>query len=164
MDDRAARLIRDLNLQPHPEGGHFKEIFRSFRSVQPLDPRPARSALTTIFFLLEQGQTSRWHRVASDEVWHFFEGDPLELFWIADEYEVQRRILGEIDNVAMPVHVVPAGRWQAARTTGAYTLAGCTVAPGFEFADFDLMDESGPEWDMLSRAQDLPEELRRAGS
>ena len=80
MHNRAKDLIRELRLQPHPEGGYFREIFRSAHKVQPLDERSARCALTTIYFLLVKGQHGRWHRVASDEAWHFYEGDPLEIY------------------------------------------------------------------------------------
>ena len=82
MDTRAAELIASLDLAPHPEGGFFRELYRSDSRVQPLDGRPERRALTTIYVLLPAGEVSRWHRVGSDEVWHFFEGDPLELFTI----------------------------------------------------------------------------------
>src|SRR4051812_26624528 len=93
MHKRATELIADLGLQPHPEGGYFRENFRSSRKVQPLDERSPRSALTTIYFLLVKGQHSRWHRVASDEAWHFYEGDPLELWWIAQDDEVHEEVL-----------------------------------------------------------------------
>ena len=79
MHRRAAELIRELGLAPHPEGGFFREIFRSTLLVEPCDGRSRRSALTAIFFLLAQGQVSRWHSVRSDEVWHLYEGGPLEL-------------------------------------------------------------------------------------
>ena len=82
MHKRAKDLISELHLQPHPEGGYFREVFRSAHKVQPLDERLARVALTTIYFLLVKGQHRRWHRVASDEAWHFYEGDPLEVYWI----------------------------------------------------------------------------------
>lgn len=137
MHPRAAELIHMLALRPHPEGGHFAEVFKSPHRVQGV-AADSRAALTTIYFLLAQGERSRWHRVASDEVWHYYEGDPLELVW--EEAGVVRRM--QVGPVAMgrePVAVVPAGSWQAARARGAYTLVGCTVAPGFEFADFVLL-------------------------
>jgi uncharacterized protein len=142
MDARAAHLISSLQLAPHPEGGHFREVYRSAPRVQPLDERSERPALTTIYFLLAAGEVSRWHGVASDEVWHFYEGHPLELF-VADSAldQVARHLLGPVEAGVQPVHVVPAGAWQAARSTGAYTLVGCTVAPGFEFADFRMLHE-----------------------
>ena len=95
-----------------------------------------------IYFLLAAGEVSRWHRVASDEVWHYYEGDPLELLSAdADFASVTRRVLGPVDEAVRPVHVVAAGEWQAARTTGRFTLVGCTVAPGFDFADFQMLDQ-----------------------
>ena len=141
MDSRAADLIRGLGLTPHPEGGYYREIFRSAARVHPLDGRPDRLALTTIYFLLVAGQVSRWHRVASDEVWHHSEGSPLELL-VADAafHDVSRRLLGQVGDNREPVRVVMAGEWQAARSVGPYTLVGCTVGPGFEFADFEMLD------------------------
>ena len=146
MDTRAAHLISTLDLKPHPEGGYYREVFRSRLQVQPDDSRPVRAALTTIYFLLTEGDVSRWHRVASDEVWHFYEGDPLELMTIdAQTQQVEHYLLGAVGVDARPVHVVPAAVWQAARTTGAYTLIGCTVAPGFDFGDFQMLRDSPDE-------------------
>lgn len=144
MDRRAAALIAALGLLPHPEGGYYREVFRSRASVQPGDERGARAALTTIYFLLVEGQVSRWHQVASDEVWHFYEGGPLELFWLEPEgMSYHRALLAPVsqgEEEARPAAVVPAGAFQAARPTGAYTLVGCTVGPGFDFEDFLLLD------------------------
>lgn len=140
MPDRAAQLIAQLQLQPHPEGGHFREVFRAPSHVRPDDGRGQRSALTTIYFLLQAGEVSRLHRVASDEVWHFYEGAPLELWWTEAAFTgVAHKRLGPWGQDTAPVAVVPAGCWQAARSTGAYTLVGCTVAPGFDFSDFTLL-------------------------
>ncbi|MGH9309551.1 MAG: cupin domain-containing protein [Vicinamibacterales bacterium] len=139
-EPRAAALIEKLALSPHPEGGHFREVDRSPARVQPLDGRAGRSALTTIYFLLAAGEVSRWHRVASDEVWHYYEGDPLELLSADASFDaVVRRMLGPVSDGVEPVHVVRAGDWQAARSTGSYTLVGCSVGPGFEFSDFELL-------------------------
>ena len=139
--DRGANLIDALDLRPHPEGGYFREVHRSPARVQPADGRPARLALTTIYFLLVTGQVSRWHRVASDEVWHYYEGDPLELLVADAGFDVvSRRRLGPVGNGIEPVRVVLAGEWQAARPAGRYTLVGCTVGPGFEFEDFQMLD------------------------
>lgn len=136
---RADTLIATLGLTPHPEGGYFGELYRSAAMVKPDDDRGRRPALTTIYFLLPSGSVSRWHRVSSDEVWHFYEGAPLDL-WTADPRarDVARHRLGPLDAGQQPVHTVPAGWWQAARSIGAYTLVGCTVGPGFDFADFAL--------------------------
>src|ERR687889_152008 len=87
------------------------------------------------------GQVSRWHRVESDEVWHFYEGAPLELWTTKDLSRIERHRLGPVEPGQAPVVVVPAGCWQAARSAGGYTLVGCTVGPGFEFGDFSFASE-----------------------
>jgi len=137
MHPRAVELIHTLALVPHPEGGHYAEVFKSPHQVRPAKG-DTRAALTTIYFLLAQGERSRWHRVSADEVWHYYEGDPLELVW-EEQGEVRSVQLGPVAMGREPVAVVPAGAWQAARARGAYTLVGCTVAPGFEFEDFSLI-------------------------
>lgn len=155
MHPRAAQLIASLDLVAHPEGGYYGEVYRSAMRVRPLDDdRPERPALTTIYFLLVEGGVSRWHRVASDEVWHFYEGDPLEL-WSAPRgfSAAERHLLGPVDDGVQPVHVVRAHEWQAARSTGAYTLVGCTVGPGFEFADFEMIDPTSAEAEAARRNQ-----------
>jgi predicted cupin superfamily sugar epimerase len=139
---RVASLIDDLNLVPHPEGGYYAQIFQSSSQVAPADGRGARPALTTIYFLLPAGAQSRWHRVTSDEVWHFYEGAPLELLQLsADLRSFSSVALGPLGNRQAPVHTVVAGDWQAARSTGAYTLVGCTVGPGFDFKDFTMLGD-----------------------
>jgi predicted cupin superfamily sugar epimerase len=139
---RAEELVRRLGLQPHPEGGFYREIFRSTRRVQPFDARPARSGLTLIYFLLADGGASRWHRVASDEAWSWVEGDALELFHVSAALDgFARERLGAPGDGVEAAAVVPAGEWQAARTTGAYTLVTCAVGPGFDFADFRMMSD-----------------------
>jgi predicted cupin superfamily sugar epimerase len=136
MDERAANLIVSLGLAPHPEGGYFREIYRSGSRVQPVDGRSERAALTVIYFLLVAEEVSRWHRVRSDEAWHYYEGDALELLTADDRFEhTTRTVVGKL-HVA---DVVVGNDWQAARTLGAYTLLGCTVAPGFEFEDFEML-------------------------
>jgi predicted cupin superfamily sugar epimerase len=133
----AADIIRLLDLKPHPEGGHFRETFR--------DPGPSdgRAASTAIYFLLARGERSHWHRVDAVEVWHYYAGAPLVLEMAADEAGPIRRMkLGP--DIAMgerPQGVVPAGHWQAAEPLGDWTLTGCTVAPGFEFAHFEMAPE-----------------------
>ncbi len=138
---RAAELIRTLELEPHPEGGHYRERFRSPEQVRASGGRH-RSALTTIYFLLRVGELSRWHVVSSDEAWHFYEGDPLELITFdPDGTALTRTVLAPPGGTGEPVHVVPAGHWQAARTLGAYSLTGCTVGPGFDFEDFAFVSD-----------------------
>ncbi len=145
MHPRAAELIRSLSLQPHPEGGHFVEAFRSQLDVSRPDSRGPRAALTVIYFLLVEGSFSRWHRVLSDEAWHWYEGGPLELLTAAPAGgAVSRTTLAAVSENSAPLHVVPAGWWQAARPLGAYALVGCSVGPGFDYADFTLLS-SVPE-------------------
>lgn len=159
LDPRAATLIEQLGLAPHPEGGYYRELFRSPLAVQPGDERPARRALTTIYFLLPAGEHSRWHQVRSDEVWHLYEGGPIELLVSPPGFPtVERVLLGPPGTTLGPCHTVPAGWWQAARPRGAYALAGCTVAPGFEFADFRFVREAPEE---LARLHALSPELAR---
>ena len=150
---RAHELIRDLRLEPHPEGGYYREIHRSTLGVHPGDGRHARSALTLIWFLLDQHGHSRWHRVLSDEVWHHVEGAPLELFRVDAAFAgSERTLLGPLAEGAQPVQVVPAGHWQAARTTGPWTLVACAVGPGFDFADFAMLAGHPPDAEQLRRS------------
>ena len=130
--DSARQWIERLALQPHPEGGWYREAHRAAASVQT--ERGPRSALTTIYYLLEQEQLSRWHVVESDEVWHFYGGAPLELLAYDPRSRALRRTV--LGSNAEFIGVIDTGVWQAARSLGAYSLVGCTVGPGFEFADF----------------------------
>lgn len=160
MHPRAATLIDTLGLAPHPEGGYYREVHRSTLAVLPADGRPARSALTVIYFLLAAGEISRLHRVASDETWHFHEGDPIELMLAATEAEsLDPWRLGPWSAVTEPVRVVPAGSWQAARTTGAFTLVSCCVGPGFDFDDFEMMRDRPDADDVRRLRPDLAEWL-----
>ena len=135
MSGAARELIRALALSPHPEGGWYRELYRSSLKVQ--GPHGPRAALTTIYYLLEQPQVSRWHVVAADEIWHFYAGAALELItYEPQERLLKRHVLAAPAELAAPVAVVPAGVWQAARSLGQYSLVGCSVGPGFDFADF----------------------------
>jgi uncharacterized protein len=139
---RAEELIQALRLQPHPEGGHFAEVYRSPRLVRPQGAAGDRSALTTIHFLLAAGEVSRWHRLDADEVWHFYEGGPLALFVLdAITGTLACPRLGAGARGEVRVHVVPAGSWLAARSSGEYALVGCTMGPGFEAEGFELMTD-----------------------
>jgi len=143
MHARARELIATLELRPHPEGGFYREVFRSSLRVTPADGRGPRPALTTIYFLLARGAVSRFHRVTSDEVWHLYEGGPLELLELdASTCQLVRHRLGAVgDGAGAPVCTIRAGLWQAARPLADYALVGCTVGPGFDFADFRLLTE-----------------------
>jgi predicted cupin superfamily sugar epimerase len=152
MDPRAARLIADLALAPHPEGGYYRQIYKSASTVAPIDDRSVRTALTTIYFLLPAGEVSRWHRVRSDEVWHYYEGAPLELLTADPGFkQVERHRIGLPGDASQPVHVVVAHDWQAAQSTGTYTLVGCTVGPGFEFDDFTMLAERPDDAERVRR-------------
>jgi predicted cupin superfamily sugar epimerase len=137
---RADQLIHDLELAPHPEGGWYRRLYRSELAVYR-DGAP-RAALTTILYLLRSGETSRWHRIDADEAWHHYEGAPLRLWRTASDFHsVEEFELGRPGGSTLPCHVIPAGTWQAARTLGEYSLVGCTVAPGFDFAGFSLLSD-----------------------
>ncbi len=143
MKSRADALVQELGLAPHPEGGFYRELYRSRRMVRTDDGRSERWAATTIYYLLRGNDVNRWHRVASDEIWHWYEGAPMELHLLDVQLSRQKvELLGPVDADRAPVRAVPAGNWQAVRCTGEYTLAGCTVAPGFEFSDFRLMRDA----------------------
>jgi len=134
----AAEIIARLDLKPHPEGGHYRETFRDSRNVDG-----ERAASTAIYFLLARGERSHWHRVDAAEVWHYYAGSALSLH-INDANGLRVIRLGaDLAAGEHPQIVVPARAWQAAESTGDWTLVGCTVAPGFEFAKFEL---APPNW------------------
>jgi predicted cupin superfamily sugar epimerase len=125
-------VIERLGLRPHPEGGHFRETFRHV----PEDG--GRGAMTSILYLLAEGEVSHWHRVDAAEVWHFHAGAPLTLSISEDGRSVRRHTLGpDVDAGHEPQLTVPAHAWQSARSTGAWTLVGCTVGPAFELTALD---------------------------
>ena len=122
-----------LELQPHPEGGHFRETWRAAA------PPGERAAGTAIYFLLQAGEISRWHRVDADEIWHWYAGSPLALSLSPDGRSSQTLHLGpDLASGQRPQALVPAGAWQSAKSLGAWTLVGCTVSPGFMFETFEL--------------------------
>ena len=140
MHQEVQQLIDRLALQPHPEGGYFREVYRSALQLQSTVVGGQRSAMTDIYFLLPGGQVSRWHRVAHDELWNFYSGAPLKIHQLSPDFS--QYSCGLLDpQVAQFKQLVPAGWWQAAETEGDYSLVGCTVAPGFDFADFCLLKE-----------------------
>jgi len=131
---KADDIIAKLGLEPHPEGGHFRETFR--------DNNQGRAHSTAIFYLLKAGEISKWHRVDAAEVWHWYAGAPLELSQAAEDEPTSTRILGnDISGGENPQIVIPANFWQSARSLGGWTLVGCTVAPGFEFSGFEIAPE-----------------------
>lgn len=149
MHPRARQLIDSLGLAAHPEGGYYRRLFVSAqRNAQ------GRAASSAILFLLPGGAISRWHRVDADELWHFHEGDPLQLLVADTPNAVRCELLGPASEGQMPQRAVAAHAWQAARSTGAYTLVGCTVAPEFQFEGFRLLAddaEAQAQWPLLAR-------------
>jgi len=130
---RAEKLIRALKLKRHPEGGWYRETFRDSNGIE------GRAHSTAIFFLLRKGEVSRWHRIDAVEVWHWYAGAPLELEIARMRGRGKRHLLGnDFQKGERPQIVVPARHWQAARPLGAFTLVGCTVAPGFEFSSLEF--------------------------
>jgi predicted cupin superfamily sugar epimerase len=128
----AADMISKLGLQPHPEGGHYRETFRDTRL------HDGRAASTAILFLLARGERSHWHRINAVEIWHFYAGAPLKLEIVDGSKEEIVRLGADVHANEIPQVTVPARAWQAAESLGNWTLVGCTVAPGFDFEGFEL--------------------------
>jgi predicted cupin superfamily sugar epimerase len=132
-DLSAEAVIRLLDLAPHPEGGHFRETFRDVAGPD------GRSRSTAIYFLLAADETSHWHRIDAVETWHWYAGAPLALTVSENGHDMWSLHLGaELAAGQRPQAVVPAGAWQSAVSLGRWTLVGCTVAPGFDFAGFEM--------------------------
>ncbi|MEM6622580.1 MAG: cupin domain-containing protein [Pseudomonadota bacterium] len=132
------QLIEALGLQPHPEGGWYAETWRADA------PDGERAAGTAIYYLLEAGDFSHWHRVDATEIWHWYAGAPLSLTLSENGHDAQAMLLGpEFGANQRPQRIVPKGWWQTATSMGAYTLVGCTVSPGFEFSGFEM---APPDW------------------
>jgi predicted cupin superfamily sugar epimerase len=129
----AAEVIARLDLKPHPEGGHYRETFRD-----AVVNGGGRAASTAIYFLLARGERSHWHRIDAVEIWHYYAGSALTLHIADDTGQRTVRLGHDLAAGELPQAVVPAHAWQAAETTGDWTLIGCTVAPGFDFAKFEL--------------------------
>jgi len=142
-------IIEQLQLQKHPEGGYFKEIYRSEESIHqnalPKRYLGARNISTFIYFMLTENDISAFHRIKSDEIWHHYMGDDVELLLINASGELERHLLGKgLKQGALPQVVIPKDHWFAGRVVpgGSYCLMGCTVAPGFDFEDFELADRA----------------------
>ncbi|MEM9024026.1 MAG: cupin domain-containing protein [Bacteroidota bacterium] len=151
-EDRAAYWQEHLQLMPHPEGWAFREVYRSDETLSSahLPERYAggRSFATSIYFLLRAGEFSALHRLQSDELWHFYEGDPLTVYSILPDGRLETLLLGRDPEQGQVMQgVVKAGSWFGSRVapSGAFSLVGCTVAPGFDFADFELADRHALE-------------------
>lgn len=132
------QLIEKYGLVPHPEGGYYKEIYRSGQKIHSPYANKDRNTVTHIYFLLVQGQISRFHKVLHDEIWNFYEGSPLKLITF-DGNDIEEEEIGSGCNSYN--YIVKGGLYQAAETTGEYTLVGCSVAPGFDFKDFTFLSD-----------------------
>ena len=137
--------IERLEMQSHPEGGYFREMYRSDEKISknalPSRYKGDRNFSTSIYFLLKQDQFSNFHRIKSDETWHFYQGDPLELYVINPDGGLNKNLLGpELDQKQYMQLTIPRGHWFGGKVKagGSYTLVGCTVAPGFHFDDFEM--------------------------
>jgi predicted cupin superfamily sugar epimerase len=128
----AKDIISALSLQPHPEGGYFRESFRDSRLVD------GRAASTAIYYLLPKGQRSHWHRIDATEIWHWYSGAPLALSVKLSNKLHNCRLGPDLWAGEQPQYAVSAGVWQSAISLGEWTLAGCTVTPGFEFSGFEM--------------------------
>ncbi|ORE97180.1 cupin domain-containing protein [Aurantimonas sp. 22II-16-19i] len=135
MSSAALKIVRSLDMKPHPEGGWYRENFRDERTDET-----GRSRSTAIYYLLEAGETSEWHRVSdAAEVWHWYGGAPLVITISENGHDASAHRLGpNIEAGERPQFVVPAGCWQTATSLGEFTLVGCTVAPAFQFESFEL--------------------------
>jgi len=143
-------LIKKYGLAPHPEGGYFREIYRSDICLESPATKTMRNAATHIYFLLAKGQVSRFHRVIHDELWHFYQGAPLRLIQY-DGSKIKEEVIGP---EAAYMSVVPGNVWQAAESAGEYSLVGCTVAPGFDFEDFSFLSDAPEDLARFTAEQD----------
>ncbi len=148
MNRQAKYYIEKLNLIAHPEGGYFKEVYRSNEVIKaehlPDRYTKERSFSTSIYFLLEGEQVSKFHKLKSDEIWHFYDGSPIQIFMISPKGTLQKRILGKnLDKNELPQLVIENGNWFGAKVLekNSFTLIGCAVSPGFDFKDFELADK-----------------------
>lgn len=157
----ADALIEHYQLQPHPEGGWYREIYRADQAVVSPVHGENRSALTHIYFLLERGQVSRFHKVRHAEIWNFYAGDPLRLITTVDGKAIVDTLIGDSTGDHDYVAVVEPDHYQAAESTGEFSLVGCSVAPGFDFADFSFMADDSAAHSTLSALRDRHPRLGR---
>lgn len=156
------KIIEFFNMTKHPEGGAFVETYRSNETSHFNNFQGERHYSTGIYFLLRKGERSAFHKIKSDEMWHFYQGDALELFEITPDGKLIRTVIGsDFLSGEKLQYVVPAHHWFASRSLGKYSLVGCTVAPGFDFNDFELAKKSElinkyPEHEMV--IQELSQE------
>ena len=141
MDKRSSEIIKQFKLLPHPEGGWFREVFRS-ESYTTRKDGEKRINITGIYYMLRKNEISTWHRVNSaDEIWIHLKGAPLNLWCLDDGNNKLRKLRIDSNN---PIEMIPSGYWQAARSSGAFSLASCCVGPGFDFSDFEILRNLDP--------------------
>jgi len=142
LNESAAELVAKLKMDRHPEGGYFVETWRSTEACE-VPERGHRNLGTSIYFLMPHGQVSKFHRLTADEIWHFYQGDPIAVLTLDHQRGLNKHIVGPIGRFgATPQLIIPKGTWFGAMHEGlgteGFTLVGCTVSPGFEFQDFEL--------------------------
>ena len=141
MEKKISEIIKQFKLIPHPEGGWFREILRSENFVIRKDGEK-RNNITGIYYLLRKNEMSTWHRVNSaDEIWIYLGGAPLNLWCLDDGNKELKKFRIDSNN---PIEMIPSGYWQAAKSSGAFTLASCCVGPGFDFSDFEMLRNLDP--------------------
>ena len=135
-NQKSIEIIKKFNLTTHPEGGWFREIVRS-KSFLTMEDGQSRNYITGIYYLLDRGSKSAWHRLKNaDEIWIFLRGDPMNILSLDNDNKKIRRLILDKNN---PVVMIPSGYWQAAESTGEFTLVSCCVGPGFDFKDFEML-------------------------
>ncbi|HTI86641.1 MAG TPA: cupin domain-containing protein [Alphaproteobacteria bacterium] len=137
----AAAVVRALRLKPHPEGGHYRETWRDKAGRDNKANGSSRGSGTAIYYLLARGEESRWHRIDATEIWHYYAGAPLALRIATRGRPRTIRLGPAVARGEQPQAIVPKHAWQSARSTGAWTLVGCTVSPAFEFSGFEMAPE-----------------------
>ena len=141
MNKKNSEIIKQFKLLPHPEGGWFREILRSKSWVTRKDGKK-RTNITGIYYMLCNNEISAWHRVNSaDEIWIYLKGAPLDLWCLDDGNKELKQLKLNSNN---PIEMIPSGYWQAAKSTGSFTLSSCCVGPGFDFSDFEMLKSIHP--------------------
>ena len=141
MEKKISEIIKQFKLIPHPEGGWFREILRSENFVIRKDGEK-RNNITTIYYMLSKNEISTWHRVNySDEIWIYLRGSPLDLWYLDNGNKELSKIRIDSNN---PIEMIPSGYWQAAKSSGSFTLVSCCVGPGFDFSDFEMLRNLDP--------------------
>ena len=152
LDKSSSEIINKFKLSAHPEGGWFREIIRSENHVTRNDGKK-RNNITSIYYLLCKSERSKWHRVNfSDEIWIYLQGAPLNLYFLDDNNKELRKIRLDSNN---PIEMIPSGYWQAASSSGEFTLTSCCVGPGFEFKDFEMLRNIDPSLRPLKAIKEL---------